>query len=790
VAESVGSGVAESGLEVVHEDDKIRRIGGNVGGEGHREQWVEVRLEKSQKAHPARHVGRGGQESSHVRSRRTQRIGDRQCPNVCCAPLPDVTNGPEVPGRRESQKARRRAGRRQRRYTQGEESEEYQDSQGSAFPNNNRPVVVAPAAPGPVRGGTSRRPLGDGQLPPNARVPQENSRNAHFDVLHSSRGVRTNAQKGIHHRGNAPGHPARRRADASVVSRGSAQGRGRPASASISLARGFVSYDASDILNYVGASYAQGETVHDCGGILDPVDPGLVGRVCIPGGPLSSPIGLASALLTDPSTAAKLRCPDRRCSYLSSHSRFRTHISELLASGLAKKKVRSHSERGYARFFTVVKKLGRDGKPILRTILDCQEANAVFEDPPPVNLCPLRELLKVFESVEDLRTLDLRHWYHQIPVGEHLQQFFTLGFGALRIQWTVLPMGWKWACFVAQSLTWFAVAGQEAYEWSDLPRVWHQGGVRVAVVYDNVIAGGPTAELEVFWRGLRERLSAINAVVKEDFCHSDGHRIETLGICWRPSAAGLEWSLLPKFAEKVAAMASKIEAGGPASVKQVAGAIGLLMWVRYASVRSAYDLAATFSKLALAVRERGWNGAAEWSSFAHLAAKLKESLCAGPFCFTKPNTECLVFSDASTFAFGFVGGEPLLWRGGDWPEVHESKDMFVLEARAARNAIRAFKAMDRCIHIVVDNQALFFALQKGSTTCPRAAIMLQDLEELCRASRMSICPGWIRSELNPADELSRGRPFCRDKLNAAVPEVSWSSPPVRRWGSILGRVAG
>eukprot|EP00760_Papus_ankaliazontas_P014395 PhM_4_TR16079/c5_g1_i1/m.94316 len=102
-------------------------------------------------------------------------------------------------------------------------------------------------------------------------------------------------------------------------------------------------------------------------------------------------------------------------------------------------------------------------------------------DPYPVNLPTLPQLLEAFSEVEEMRALDLHHWCHQIPISQELKSWFTVVMGPLRLEWNVLPMGWKWVCFLAQAITSYAVAGRAAFEWSALKPLIQIGDVTFAV---------------------------------------------------------------------------------------------------------------------------------------------------------------------------------------------------------------------------------------------------------------------------------------------------------------------
>lgn len=532
-----------------------------------------------------------------------------------------------------------------------------------------------------------------------------------------------------------------------------------------------------------------GEGTPNPDGKLDEVEPELVGRVMLPEGtPEKSPIGIAVRMLTEPKFAFDRTNKASTPNYIPSDRRHLQHVPDILKAGLAKK--RRGRELGFAKFFTVVKKVSDDGTPILRTILDCRAANEAFEDPPPVNLCPLQELQEVFRNVPAMRTLDLRHWYHQIAVGEHLQRWFTVAFGSLRLQWSTLPMGWKWACFIAQSVTMFAVAGKDALEWTALPRVYASGNVRVAVVYDNVLAGGPPEELEEFWMGLHRRLAELKAIVKEDFAASAHKTIETLGIAWAPSEKGLRWAVLDKLKDKASLAAQQLTTRNVLPSKVVAGALGLVAWSLYASRAPMLVLQPLYRALAHVVSLAGWRSYTPTAAFAPLVGLLHDVCRMGWVAFPRTRTEAIIFTDAHITGYGAVGDHPTRAIAGRWSSTYESRDMFVLEAAAALQAVLAFGSKNARLFLVTDNKALFFCLLRKTTACPRAAPILQRLFDIVKEREVAISPGWVRSEHNPADPLSRGLPWRQAQLDAAVDLTEWSSPPAQEVGYLLGRVVG
>eukprot|EP00760_Papus_ankaliazontas_P007059 PhM_4_TR13276/c1_g6_i3/m.105670 len=387
-----------------------------------------------------------------------------------------------------------------------------------------------------------------------------------------------------------------------------------------------------------------------------------------------------------------------------------------------------------------------------------------------------------------MRTLDLRHWYHQLPISEELSQWFTVAFGAFRLSWRVLPMGWKWACFIAQAITSYLAAGDDALSWSELPNVIQAGDVRIAVVYDNILAGGPKEQLDRVWEGIQARIKDVNAWVKEDFSACPGETLQTLGLEWAPSPMGLRWRLLQKFVDKALLLASCLQ--GHVRVKTVASALGVIAWSRYAARRDMFDLQPEYRRLSEWVAHVGWGGMTEAGLFASLPSLLRQIADIGWQAFSKFQQECMVFTDAHVSGFGAVGCDPVRAVRGAWRQRGESKDMFFLEAIAAKIGLEKL-APDHCrVYLAIDNRALMFALAKRSTACPRTAVVLSQLSTILRSKHCSLVPGWIPTEHNPADELSRGGPLDFEKLARAPPRVEWTGPAVPRWGSKLGRVVG
>ena len=228
------------------------------------------------------------------------------------------------------------------------------------------------------------------------------------------------------------------------------------------------------------------------------------------------------------------------------------------------------------------------------------------------------------------------------------------------------------------------------------------------------------------------------------------------------------------------------------TAKEAASCIGLVSWARYATTQDICDLHGCYRSLTDIVESQGWGGRGLTKPFDHVFDSLAALKGMGPQSFTPRTDEVLVFCDAHINGYGFVGGYPVVHHSSYWPigSSFSSKDMFYLEAIAAKRAVMTFAKTGRRIHLATDNKALMFALRKKSTTCPRTAVVLHELFTHLRAMDCTLMVGWIPTELNPADELSRHDVPSREKLFDAEAHVEWTAPRGPQFGSKLGRVVG
>lgn len=113
-----------------------------------------------------------------------------------------------------------------------------------------------------------------------------------------------------------------------------------------------------------------------------------------------------------------------------------------------------------SKFFCVLKSNGK-----LRAIFDSRMAGELGDRPPPVNLPSINRVIETGAKSSYFWTADFKHWFYQISICEKLREFFVVkcmvGTGSSRRQvfrrMKVLPQGWSWSPFIAQSIGWSVI---------------------------------------------------------------------------------------------------------------------------------------------------------------------------------------------------------------------------------------------------------------------------------------------------------------------------------------------
>lgn len=107
-------------------------------------------------------------------------------------------------------------------------------------------------------------------------------------------------------------------------------------------------------------------------------------------------------------------------------------------------------ERGH---FSYVFSVREDHKHRRRAVMDALSANVCCPDPPPVYFTPIAKLRRSVLRARFGMCLDLKSFYHQIPLAPQIRHVFTFkSEDEFYYRFTRLPMGFKWAVYIAQAI--------------------------------------------------------------------------------------------------------------------------------------------------------------------------------------------------------------------------------------------------------------------------------------------------------------------------------------------------
>ena len=114
------------------------------------------------------------------------------------------------------------------------------------------------------------------------------------------------------------------------------------------------------------------------------------------------------------------------------------HIRSLIVFGILLL-VEWNEVKFVATYFAVAK-----GECCSRAIFNGRGLSSKMDPPPPVNLAMLGDVLEEIGKMKGpchILCGDLRHWFHQIPLGRDLSSYFGIRHGGASYRRTTLPMG-------------------------------------------------------------------------------------------------------------------------------------------------------------------------------------------------------------------------------------------------------------------------------------------------------------------------------------------------------------
>ena len=508
--------------------------------------------------------------------------------------------------------------------------------------------------------------------------------------------------------------------------------------------------------------------------------------------------------------------------------KWKQHLRALEGFTILKRKARS-CIKAFARYFAIMKSDGITA----RTIFNGKRLSASFHTPPTTNLPDIADVLQEISQSDYLVIGDWRHYFHQFRMKEAVAEYFGIEQGEDTFIWTVLPMGWSWSPRLAQSAS-MAILLEAATraglldpkDYRNIPNppsmIKMRGGV-ATVWYDNVIGMFTNAvsrdrfyekleelcskdQLNATWKNLRKwnrkdmpeshDKKFDEAVTKEEKAKFElpsylGLRLANASTVRKRSedaSAKMKWKHEP---DRLSRWKDLTATESYQSLRQIARAVGCLLWDAVISLRPLCDETRALSTLSMAgkaVRNADWDAPISTSGISsddieflrsridqivsnnifHTITKVPGSAvieCASDACGCGIDKKGDVVQAAG---YGYV-----IWKEGAvdiaasqlqqelFPEKLSQAHIYILEMYAALQCIKRAASLNPngTIRLAEDNTAVLSSLRNGFSHNHVANEMIQRVYRCLEQSgcRLEVIP--VPSAANAADAPSRGAPY-------------------------------
>jgi len=444
--------------------------------------------------------------------------------------------------------------------------------------------------------------------------------------------------------------------------------------------------------------------------------------------------------------------------------------------------------RYFSTYFSVLKDLTSS-----RAIFNGRALSEKWKTPPPVNIPDVSQVIERIDAfgTKNRNTFavsgDFRHWFHQITISDELARFMALYItspgGGQAYKYRVLPMGFSYSPWLAQSCAWEVLAHRNDRDeiMVDEDALRHVGCLPTflavfykgkpcgwaTVYYDNYLVVVNSEEAAAAWsKRILDNASFFNVQIKEgthkistpEIFENSG--LEYLGVRFKIHRADLKRERNTDGNANRVTWELKNTLGDMPNIKtkrDAARVIGKIMFhmvihiTPLGCVDGFADLVAILRKLALSP---GWD-------IPHMLDEEQLSMLERRWNFTKINTplfrspehRCdvsnlvsrgdVVATDAARKGYGWVHivkGLALAPHEGHWTEEHLAKwtsprsaKIFLMEMHAAIEGLLAFFSSNKdCekMALVTDNSGVAYCLRKGFSTLDEANIMIKKVLHL------------------------------------------------------------
>ena len=559
---------------------------------------------------------------------------------------------------------------------------------------------------------------------------------------------------------------------------------------------------------------------------LDPIDRATVGRLHIVQAARSAlalglrVIGLILSTVVEPDEPTWLRHFTTNPTGPPINGRYAAHISELIDCGLVRP-----CERSEVKLVSGYFEVQKGDKA--RAIFNGKRLSAACPTPPNVNLTTHHRIVQeVAEGRMLITTVDLRHWFHQIPVSATTRKLFGLRrIGELFLQWVCLPMGWSFSPAIAQAASWMLVLhrGVGEKELFDVEKLRTEGAslpawvysrtrkTAVTIYYDNiVIVSGERSELNKIVSRIRSNMNIFQAELKFSKRKEQGKPNPTAEEM--KQATDEEWRFVDLKSGATATVLGMtltysrgllivrprklqewLDTTVPAdcTVRVAAEFCGKLVFAAQLRDACLYgtafgrEVAHVASRIGHIAHQSGWEKTLPDSALHNKLGQLWQQLearCSEPVeikrLLGRRSAEWILVTDAPESGWGIVvyranvsNSEVLIRtkvyeQGGRFSKM-DTRHIFYKELEAVLRGLKWMheKADDKNVIVAVDNTAVAWALRHGASKSEAAMVML---ERSCLGQVPVADVVSVASADNPADPASRGDAYEKDREERMV----------------------
>ena len=209
-----------------------------------------------------------------------------------------------------------------------------------------------------------------------------------------------------------------------------------------------------------------------CTSPLDPIDPSL--PACLQTENIYQRYKLRCSWVAKAYAATNDSCyfrnyianPHPACEKVITPATYASHVRDLVNSNILRQIPRDERRtiQGYARMFPVQKT-----ESTSRAVFDCAHMNEHYAPPPHYSCIATKRIAEVLAHVPAtalLATIDLRHWFYQVPISNAAQFSAIIATQQDLFAPQVMPMGWNWSGYAGQAFAW-AVALGEPNKWTE-----------------------------------------------------------------------------------------------------------------------------------------------------------------------------------------------------------------------------------------------------------------------------------------------------------------------------------